>query len=285
MNRLHAGTLAVLTLLLACSEAEKTNAEPASEKKETIAVIGTGDMGNSFGPRLAALGYTIVYGSRDPGSEKARKLLELTGHGATAATQQEAAQQADVLILAVPWPPMETIVQNMGDLSGKILIDLSWPEEQVAQDGYYVFPIETSAAEMIQAWNPGAHVVKAFGTLGSNIIDEPLSAGGPVTVPIAADDKRAKEVVARIAAELGLDPFDAGPLRMARAIESMMLLYIVPYMQGRDMGFEYYFRRSNYWNCNNYEPEYDFGESETEPYDAGNVAEIPDPYHEAVPCP
>jgi predicted dinucleotide-binding enzyme len=161
-------------------------AEPLEPKpKETIALIGTGDFGNSFGPRLAALGYPVVYGSRNPESDKVKALLKMTGHGSTATTQKDAAQQGDIVMLLLPWPAMETITQNLGDMSGKVMIDVSWPPVKLTDDGYYVVTIDTSSAEMIQGWNPNAMVVKAFGTLGSNIIDEPLMAGGPVTVPIA----------------------------------------------------------------------------------------------------
>ena len=69
--------------------------------------------------------------------------------------------------------------------------------------------VETSSAEMIQSWNPGARVVKAFATLGSYVVDNPAVVGGPVTVPIASDDREAKEQVARIIAAMGLDPVDA----------------------------------------------------------------------------
>ena len=231
------------------------------QPKETIALIGTGDFGNSFGPRLAALGYPIVYGSRNPKSDKVKALLKKTGHGATATTQKDAAQQGDIVMLLLPWPAMETITQNLGDMSGKVLIDVSWPPVEITDDGYYIVTIDTSSAEMIQGWNPGAMVVKAFGTLGSNIIDDPLMAGGPVTIPMASDYAIAKEKTAAIAIDLGLDPVDAGPLHMARNIEAMMLLYYVPYMQGRETGWEFYFRRSNYWMCNIYVPE--GGEEET----------------------
>ncbi|MCZ6517455.1 MAG: NAD(P)-binding domain-containing protein, partial [Gammaproteobacteria bacterium] len=231
--------------------AEPTEPQP----KETIALIGTGDFGNSFGPRLAALGYPIVYGSRNPESDKVKALLKKTGHGSTATTQKDAAQQGDIVMLLLPWPAMETITQNLGDMSGKVMIDVSWPPVEITDDGYYLVTIDTSSAEMIQDWNPGAMVVKAFGTLGSNIIDDPLMAGGPVTVPMASNYAIAKEKTAAMAVELGLDPVDAGPLHMARNIEAMMLLYYVPYMQGRKMGWEFYFRRTNYWMCNTYVPE------------------------------
>jgi hypothetical protein len=87
----------------------------------TVAVIGTGDMGDSLGPRLAELGFRIIYGSRDPGNEKVRALVERTGNGASAATPVEAAQQGDIVLTLVPWPPMETVAQNLGDLDGKIV--------------------------------------------------------------------------------------------------------------------------------------------------------------------
>jgi hypothetical protein len=136
---------------------------------------------------------------------------------------------------------------------------------------------------MIQGWNPGAMVVKAFGTLGSNIIDDPMMAGGPVTVPVASDYPVAKEKTAELAIALGLDPVDAGPLHMARNIEAMMLLYYIPHVQDREMGWEFYFRRTNYWMCNTYIPE--GGEAEGgEARNAPDRANIPDIHGPSVPC-
>jgi len=59
--------------------------------KETVAVIGTGDMGDTLGPRFAELGYRVVYGSRDPQGEKVKALVARTGAAASAATAVEAA--------------------------------------------------------------------------------------------------------------------------------------------------------------------------------------------------
>ena len=52
-------------------------------EKETIAVIGTGDLGDSIGGRLAELGYKVVYGSRTPNSDRVKAVLVKTGHDAT----------------------------------------------------------------------------------------------------------------------------------------------------------------------------------------------------------
>ena len=106
-----------------------------AQDRKSVAVIGTGDMGNSLGPKLAEIGYQIIYGSRDPKRDAVTELVEETGRGAFATTQKEAAQAADIVLLAVPWPPMEQVAQNLGNLDGKIVIDVSFPTRQ-AEDGY-----------------------------------------------------------------------------------------------------------------------------------------------------
>ncbi len=133
---------------------------------ETVAVIGTGDMGDSLGPRFAELGYQVVYGSRNPESDKVKALVEKTGNNASATTQMEAAQQGEIVLILVPWPAMEKVAQSLGNLDGKIIIDVSMPFEQ-GSDGYPKHLLKTSSAEMIQQWNPGAKVVKTFATMGS----------------------------------------------------------------------------------------------------------------------
>lgn len=284
MTRWIAYVSFVIYGLLGCVEAEQTVNSAKSNPKDTIAVIGTGDMGNSFGPRLAELGYRVIYGSRNPASDKVTALVAATGHGASATSQKQAAQQAGVVLLALPWPAMETIVQNLGNLEGKVLIDISYPPIDIADDGYYEITIDTSSAEMIQDWNPGAKVVKAFGTLGSNAIDDPSTVGGAVSVPIASDDREAKEKVAVITAELGFDPVDAGPLRMARTIEAMQNLLLVPLLQRRDTSWNFYFRRSNYWNCNPYVTEDGVFEWPLAA-DADNLADMPQTQGPSEPCP
>jgi predicted dinucleotide-binding enzyme len=246
--------------------------------KAVIAIIGTGDMGDSLGPRLAALGYPIVYGTRDPNGEKTKLLLQSTGNDSRAAVPTDAAGAGSIVILAVPWPAMENVAQNLGSLDGKIVVDISMPSTQ-GDDGYHVPLLETSSAEMIQAWNPGALVVKAFATQGSFVIDDPDAVGGAATVPIASNNRAAKETVARLAVEMGLDPVDAGPLRMAREIEALQRLYMVPILQRRDAAFEPYFRRSYYWECF-------WGDDWSEPVaDADDLAVIPDTQGPARPCP
>jgi predicted dinucleotide-binding enzyme len=250
----------------------------AADSKPAIAIIGTGDMGDSLGPRLAGLGYRVTYGSRDPDGDRTQQLLELTGHDAEAKKPADAAADGDIVILAVPWPAMENVAQSLGSLDGKIVVDISMPSIQ-GEDGYPVPLLDTSSAEMIAAWNPGARLVKAFATQGSFVIDDPAAVGGPVTVPIASNDRDAKEIVASIAVEMGLDPVDAGPLRMARDIEALQRLYMVPLVQHRAAAWEPYFRRSYYWAC------FSMDDSNQPIFDAGDLAQMPETQGPARPCP
>jgi len=282
------GILMIRTLVSAvffiCLTTDCSQAADSTESKETVAVIGTGDMGDSFGHRLAALGYQVVYGSRNPESDKVKKLLEITGHGATATTQEAAAQQAEIILLAIPWPAMETVAQNLGDLSGKVVIDMSWPPDEIDEDGYYRVAIETSAAELIQGWNPDALVVKAFLTVWSHVIDDPSTAGGPVSIPIASDSRYAKEKTGQMVADLGLDPVDVGPLRFARNIESLTEMALVPYAQGRDEYWNLYFPRSNYAVCHGYEGD-GAEDEESQVVDADDLANMPETQPPLESCP
>lgn len=274
----------VCTALFIFLSAEFSQTANSTESKEAVAVIGTGDMGDSFGPRLAALGYQVVYGSRNPESDKVKNLLELTGHGATATTQEAAAQQAEIVLLAIPWPAMETVAQNLGDLSGKVVIDMSWPPSEVDEDGYYRVAIETSAAELIQDWNPDALVVKAFLTVWSHVIDDPSTSAGPVSIPIASDSRYAKEKTGQLVADLGLDPVDVGPLRFARNIESLTEMVLVPDSQGREEYWNISFPRANYAVCHGYEG--DGSDSEEAPVvDANDLAIMPRTRPPLEPCP
>lgn len=190
---------------------------------ETVAMIGTGNVGAALGRRFAENGHTIVYGSRDPMAADVRELVAATGNGAAAASQAEAAARADIVVLAVPWTAAEDVVRALPDLRGKIVVDPTNPRV-MASDGFADYPIDDSNAERIARLAPGAHVVKAFSTLGAETMLDPALARGPVTVPIVGDDRAAKERIAALAREIGLEAVDVGPLRHARIIEGLHYL-------------------------------------------------------------
>ena len=210
---------------------------------ETVAVIGTGRVGGALGPRFAALDYNVIYGSRDPTRDDVVALVARTGGEAAASSQEQAAQQADIVVLAVPWSATEQVVKSLGDLDGKIIIDVTNAIKFV-EGGQTEMAVDTSGGELIQSWAPGAFVVKAFNTMSFTVMANAEAAGGPVTVPIAGDDEAAKQKVEEIVRAMGFDTMDVGPIRNSRVLESMTIIYMVPYLQGRrEDAFEFYFRR------------------------------------------
>jgi len=78
---------------------------------------------------------------------------------------------------------------------------------------------------------------------------------------------------------MGLDPVDAVPLRLSRELEAMQRLYGVPFFQRRQAAWEFYFRRSYYWECI-------WEDDWSDPVaDAGDLAQLPETQGKPVPCP
>lgn len=227
-----------IALALAAFTWSASLAAPANA--DTIAIIGTGGVGSALGPHFAAAGHTVVYGSRSPDSAEVQALVKDTGHGASATTQPEAVVDADMVLLAIPWAPAQSIVEGLGALDDKIIIDpinaLAFGAEKSI--GLAATP---SAAETIQGWAPNAHVVKAFNTLTRAYMVDAGSANGPITIPLAGDNQDAKDKVSSLVEAIGLNPIDVGPLSHAAAVEAMGQLYVAQGYQGRTR-FEFHLR-------------------------------------------
>ena len=213
-----------------------------SASADTIAIIGTGDVGKALGTEFAQQGHTIVYGSREPERRKVSDLVEETGAGASATTPAEAVVDADIVVLAVPGLLVEEITLSLGDLSGKIIIDPTNPLERKLNRLEHA--VDTSNAEIIQAAAPDAHVVKAFNTLNWKTMVDPASSGGPVSIPLAGDSGKAKKKVAELVEGMGLEAIDVGPVRDARWVEGMLILWINNRYGSMRPSFDFHLRRN-----------------------------------------
>lgn len=188
-----------------------------------IAVIGTGNVGSALGNRWAKGGHQVIFGTRDPTSEKVQALLQGSGPNACAAGVKEAAASAEVIAFATPWGSTQAAIQTAGDLMGKIVIDCTNP---IAADGGLALGHTTSGGEQVAIWATGARVVKAFNTTGAgNMINSDYGASKP-TMFICGDDVEAKKLVAGLAEELGFEAIDSGPLAIARYLEPLTMLWV-----------------------------------------------------------
>ena len=209
---------------------------------DTIAVIGTGNVGAALGPEFAAQGNTIVYGSRNPSADDVVALVTQTGDDASATTPAKSVIGADIVVLAVPGLMFEEITQGLGDLSGKIIID---PTNPLARgEGVFSFAVKTSNAEIIQAAAPDAHVIKAFNTLSWEQMIDPDSSGGPISIPLAGNNDEAKARVAELVEGMGMEAIDVGPVENAHWVEGMLMLWINNRYGSERQNFDYYLRKN-----------------------------------------
>jgi len=231
-----------------------------------IAIIGAGSVGQTLGRGLAAAGHDVTYGVRDPG---ANKHDEAKASGARFDTIAAAVEACELALLATPWAAAQAAVEAAGDFGGRPLLDATNP----IGPGFTLAHGHTdSGAEQVARWAKNAKVVKVFNTTGvenlgsagqswpgtdgrgpagtgSRRESEP---GGAVNMAqprygearaamcLCGDDAAARETAARLAADLGFEPLDAGPLSNARLLEPAALLWIDLALrrgQGRNFAF------------------------------------------------
>jgi len=204
-----------------------------------IGIIGSGNVGGTLGKRWAKNGHNVTFSSRDPKSAKMTSLMADAGTTARADSVAAAAKASDVILLATPWPATKSAIASAADLSGKLLIDATnplLPDLSGLEVGS-----TSSGAEQVAGWAPGARVVKAFNTVGFNVMANPQFDGRRAVMFYCGDDADAKRTVGQLASELGFDAQDAGPLKQARLLEPFALLWITFALvqgYGRDYAFQ-----------------------------------------------
>jgi hypothetical protein len=209
-----------------------------------IGIIGSGNVGGALGSRWAKAGHEVVFGTRDPQGPDIQQLSARVSGKTRVATLAETARDNEVLLLSTPWPATQQIIQGLGNLNGKLLIDATNP--LLPDLSGLTLGTTTSAGEQVAGWARGAKVVKAFNTVGANIMTDPTFDGHKPVMFYCGDDAEAKQVVRKLIDELVFEAVDAGPLTQARLLEPFALLWIsLAYAQGmgRDFAFELLRRR------------------------------------------
>ena len=204
-----------------------------------IGILGSGNVGAALGAQWAKAGHKIVFAARDPQSASVQKAVAAAGANARSGTAAEASAASEILLVATPWAATEIAIAGAGDVTGKIIIDATNPLQDDLSG--LIVGTTTSAGEKVQLLATGARVVKAFNTIGSNIMDDPSFGSEKALMMYCGDDAGAKEVVGQLATEIGFDALDLGPLTMARVLEPMALLWIsLAYARGlgRDIAFK-----------------------------------------------
>lgn len=203
-----------------------------------LGFIGIGNVGGALAVRLGARGHSIFLGARDPGSEDARLLASKIGAHSSVHTVQEAVDRAEIIFLATPWSGTRELLAGIKGLEGKILVDCTNP--LLPNLAGLEIGLNDSGGERVQTWAPQARVVKAFNTVGFNIMAQPELEGRKAVMYFCGDDADARFQVKRLIEDVGFAPLDAGPLSSSRLLEPFALLWIstaYKFGWGRDFAF------------------------------------------------
>jgi predicted dinucleotide-binding enzyme len=189
-----------------------------------IAIIGAGRVGAALAQGLRGKGHVVTLGVRDAGRPDLQAVAQATQ--ASLAGPAEAAQAAEIVILALPWDAADAAVTTLGDLSGKIVIDCMNPIGRVDGAPGLLIGHASSGGETVAGWLPGARVIKTLNQVGAEIMADARALRHLPAMFMAGDDAAAKMTVANLLADLGFEPLDAGGLRQARTLEPLAMVWI-----------------------------------------------------------
>ena len=184
-----------------------------------IAIIGSGNVGKAFASSMVRAGHSVTMSGSDVASP--RTAAAETGARASA-TNLEAVEGADVVVIAVWYGVVDGVLAELGDaLAGKVVIDVTNP---VKPDLSGLLFEGTSAGEKIQALIPNVPVVKAFNTVFAARQADPFVDGVALDALIAGNDAAAKATVSELAVSLGFRSIDVGSIEMSRGLEWFALI-------------------------------------------------------------
>ncbi len=210
-------------------------------------VGGTGDIGEGMAMRMSPF-FDVIVGSRE--ADKAEQTCKLGSEtlkkrgldcSLTGVSNQTAVDDADIIILAIPFKHLTGTLETLHGFENKIVIS---PVNPMEKRDHFVFvpPTEGSAALLIKRLLPKeARICSAFNTIAANkwkALDEELT----YSVPVCGDDADAKRQVMDIVNKVSkLQAFDAGPLAVSSMVEALtpLLLNIARYNKMRDVGIQF----------------------------------------------
>jgi NADPH-dependent F420 reductase len=190
------------------------------ENMQIAIVGGTGNLGTALALRLGAPGVKVIIGSRD--AAKAEAVVEalqpkMRAGELTGTTNRQAVQDADFVVIAVPYEGQSQMIQDLkGQVAGKIIIDTVVPLNKVRP---FVPPAGSALQEAQQILGDEAPVIGALHNISAVDLGDVESSLGDVLV--CGDNAEAKQKVMEIIRRIGARPFDAGPAANAYVIEGL----------------------------------------------------------------
>ena len=198
-----------------------------------ISIIGAGNVGGALAAQWHKAGHQVIIGTRDSQSLKVQKVLEATP-GMAVMSVEEALRQSDVVLISTPPAAIFDLIAQMGDVTGKYIIDATNAVRQKPE------PYATVYHALMDKTN--AEVVKCFNSTGFENMQNPVYQGDVIDMFMAGDSAKAKEIAAQLAKDAGFGAcWDFGGTDKVALLEQFALSWInLAIMQGhgRDLAFK-----------------------------------------------
>lgn len=201
-----------------------------------IAIIGTGNVGGALATQWSKAGHQIYLGVRDTQNFKGAELLK--NANTSAHSIGEAANLAEVVLVATPPQYAENLVATFGDLQDKIIIDATNAVRTKPEN----YPTAYHAFEALT----NAEVVKCFNSTGFENMKNPDYGNVQLDMFMAGHSTKAKTLVAQLSKDAGFENcYDFGGSDKVQLLEQFALSWInlaIFQGMGRKMGFKVVFR-------------------------------------------
>ncbi len=198
-----------------------------------IAVLGTGQVGDTIASKLVSLGHQVKMGSRTSNNEKAKAFIAKFAENASQGTFEEAASFGEIIFNCVSGAGSIEALTLAGEnnLNGKIIVDISNPLDFSQGMPPTLAVVNTSSlGEEIQAKFPQTKVVKTLNTMWNGLMVNPNMIGnGDHNVFVSGNDADAKEKVKEILVAfgwLGSNILDLGDITTARGPEMYLPIWL-----------------------------------------------------------
>jgi 8-hydroxy-5-deazaflavin:NADPH oxidoreductase len=195
-----------------------------------IGILGSGQVAQALGNGFLKHGFEVMLGTRD--AAKLAEWKSKTAGIAAIGSVDEAAKFGEIVVIAVKGNSAESLVKSVHvHLSGKMVIDTTNPiADAPPVNGVlkYFTDLNESLMEKLQKAAPSAGFVKAFNSVGNNLMVNPSYAGGKPSMFICGNNDSAKKETSEILDLFGWETVDMGKVESARAIEPLCMLWCIP---------------------------------------------------------
>ncbi len=177
-----------------------------------ISIIGAGNIGSTLARKWAQAGNQIWFGVRNPSDPKFDDLRPL---GQVCPVAQ-AVESAEVLLLSLPGAAVAEFAAQFGAvMDGKMVIDAT----------NNIRSAEMNNLAVLQEKAPGAHLVRAFSSLGWENFAEPSLGGQPIDL-FYCGEPTSQAAADQLISEIGLRPIYLGGLETVGLVDNLTRLWL-----------------------------------------------------------